>query len=643
MHEFSLLSRLRRVVAYSDLRNLLGDLTRRCTLGILFVAPSRCARPEPAAPCVLVIMVALTASVRMKREDRRENDSRLRILLAKTRFPHATSQLNVHHWRAMLHHHDIRSMGDRLSTARDLCIASNYDKGIGLYQDVLTQLKPAIKRVSQARERQDWLQVQSDLESELGAMMDYAEALHSLKLNAPGQNGRRPRSSTPSDRPKSGDRWQIVDGKREHDQPDREVWAPPSPDSGRGGRRGVAPNWADKQKNNNNGRVKATPPARLANRAEKGNYVDNRKQPAAVNGRGGPTPRKAPTGQQVTPSKDKVKKTPDGEKPKYSELARENGWCDVELIEGIERDIVDTGPKITFDDIAGLEHTKELLQEAVMLPQIAPHLFKDGRLKPCNGVLMFGPPGTGKTLLAKAVANVCNSTFFNVSASTLASKYRGESEKMVRILFEMARYYSPAIIFMDEIDAIAGARGGAEEHESSRRVKTELLVQINGVGSGEKSDVENNRVMVLAATNLPWQIDEAMRRRLTKRVYIPLPDIHGRRALFNLNLKRVDVAPDVDYDRLATQTEGYSGDDICGVCETAKMFPVKRLYTPEFMKELALKKTQGFGEDEIKAMEKNGLVVTMNDIVMALENVSKSVGQDQLVRFQKWEEEFGSR
>ncbi|RHY32606.1 hypothetical protein DYB32_002595 [Aphanomyces invadans] len=184
---------------------------------------------------------------------------------------------------------------------------------------------------------------------------------------------------------------------------------------------------------------------------------------------------------------------------------------------------------------------------------------------------MFGPPGTGKTLLAKAVANVCNSTFFNVSASTLASKYRGESEKMVRILFEMARYYSPAIIFMDEIDAIAGARGGAEEHE----VKTELLVQINGVGSGEKSDVENNRVMVLAATNLPWQIDEAMRRRLTKRVCtvlspfpirrfqfmarasldIPLPDIHGRRALFNLNLKRVDVAPDVDYDRLATQTE----------------------------------------------------------------------------------------
>jgi katanin p60 ATPase-containing subunit A1 len=218
----------------------------------------------------------------------------------------------------------------------------------------------------------------------------------------------------------------------------------------------------------------------------------------------------------------------------------------------IERDIVDNGPKVTFENIAGLEHTKQLLQEAVMLPQIAPHLFKDGRLKPCSGVLMFGPPGTGKTLLAKAVANVCNTTFFNVSASTLASKYRGESEKMVRILFDMARYYSPSIIFMDEIDAIAGARGGAQEHESSRRVKTELLVQINGVSSGDPSE---NRVMVLAATNLPWELDEAMRRRLTKRVYIPLPEAEGRSALFKLNLEKVDVASEVDFEKLVAHTE----------------------------------------------------------------------------------------
>ncbi|OQR86663.1 katanin p60 ATPase-containing subunit [Achlya hypogyna] len=513
----------------------------------------------------------------------------------------------------MLHAHEIRAMGEKLSTAREQCMLSSYEKGIGIYRGVLGQLKPAIKKLSQMKERQDWLQVESELEAELAAILDYVDLMHGLKTPT-GARHRKPAAS-PSDRPSSGGRWQVVESKPPpNDDPD--VWAPPSPDRRRGAPPGSVPNWADNNAKRNHrfnaaaGQqapvVRSNPPARLANRAPPERGAERKPRPAAV-------PPKKATGS--TPGKDakapsSTPKKP-GEKPKYSDMAREQGWVDLELIEGIERDIVDNGPKITFDDIAGLEHTKALLQEAVMLPQIAPHLFKDGRLKPCNGVLMFGPPGTGKTLLAKAVANVCNSTFFNVSASTLASKYRGESEKMVRILFEMARYYSPAIIFMDEIDAIAGARGGAEEHESSRRVKTELLVQINGVGSGEKTDIENNRVMVLAATNLPWQIDEAMRRRLTKRVYIPLPDLHGRRALFQLNLKKVDVADDVNYDTLATTTEGYSGDDICGVCETAKMFPVKRLYTPEYLVQLQAKRNEGAGDDEIKAMEKNGLVVTM--------------------------------
>ncbi|CAI5703703.1 unnamed protein product [Peronospora effusa] len=254
-------------------------------------------------------------------------------------------------------------------------------------------------------------------------------------------------------------------------------------------------------------------------------------------------------------------------KVKYSEVAKENGWVDQELIETIERDIVDHGEQVTFENIAGLAHTKQLLQETVMLPQVAPHLFTDGLLKPCNGILMFGPPGTGKTLLAKAVAHECGTTFFNVSASTLSSKYRGDSEKMVRILFDMAHYYEPSIIFMDEIDAFASTRGAATEHEASRRVKTELLVQINGVSSGEH---DGSRVMLLAATNLPWELDEAMRRRLTKRVYIPLPEAKARRAIFELNLGQIDLGLDVKLDDLVVDTDGYSGDDITNVCETGK-------------------------------------------------------------------------
>ncbi|CAI5735895.1 unnamed protein product [Hyaloperonospora brassicae] len=324
-------------------------------------------------------------------------------------------------------------------------------------------------------------------------------------------------------------------------------------------------------------------------------------------------------------------------KQKYSEIAKENGWADQELIEVIERDIVDHGEKVTFENVAGLEHIKQLLQETVMLPQMAPHLFSDGLLKPCNGVLMFGPPGTGKTLLAKAVAHECGTTFFNVSASTLSSKYRGDSEKLVRILFDMARYYEPSIIFMDEIDAIASTRGAVTEHEASRRVKTELLVQVSGVTSVEHN---GRQVMLLAATNFPWELDEAMRRRLTKRVYIPLPGSEARRTLFELNLGRIDVSKDVKLDELVSDTEGYSGDDITNVCETAKRMPVKRVYTPELL--LKMRRDMEAGEVH-REVETERLVVTKADFVEALCNVSKSVGHDQLRRYEEWEAEFGSK
>lgn len=160
-----------------------------------------------------------------------------------------------------------------------------------------------------------------------------------------------------------------------------------------------------------------------------------------------------------------------------------------------------------FHDVVGLNRAKQLLKEAVLMPMKYPHLFT-GLLEPWKGILLFGPPGTGKTMLAKAVATECKTTFFNISASSIVSKWRGDSEKLVRLLFELARYHEPSTIFLDEIDSIMSERTSEGEHEASRRMKTELLLQLDGLVKGKE------RVFLLAASNLPWDLDSALLRRL---------------------------------------------------------------------------------------------------------------------------------
>ncbi|XP_056259646.1 katanin p60 ATPase-containing subunit A-like 2 isoform X1 [Seriola aureovittata] len=250
-----------------------------------------------------------------------------------------------------------------------------------------------------------------------------------------------------------------------------------------------------------------------------------------------------------------------------------------ELAAIISRDIYLHSPNVRWEDIVSLEDAKRLVKEAVVYPIKYPQLFT-GILSPWKGLLLYGPPGTGKTLLAKAVATECKTTFFNISASSIVSKWRGDSEKLVRVLFELARYHAPSTIFLDELESVMGQRGTSMggEHEGSRRMKTELLVQMDGLAKSE------DLVFVLAASNLPWELDHAMLRRLEKRILVSLPQSPARQAMIShwlppLNSTGgVELRTELDYETLAKGMEGYSGSDIRLVCKEAAMRPVRKIF-----------------------------------------------------------------
>jgi vacuolar protein-sorting-associated protein 4 len=258
-----------------------------------------------------------------------------------------------------------------------------------------------------------------------------------------------------------------------------------------------------------------------------------------------------------------------GKRAKDSSDSDEEDKEEDELRKGIEDAIVGETPDVHWDDVAGLEAAKSSLKEAVILPTRYPQLF-EGERKPWTGILLYGPPGTGKSFLAKACATEAKGTFFSIKSSDLLSKFLGETEKQVKNLFEMARERKPSIIFIDEIDSVCGARGEGE-HETMRRVKTEILVQMQGVGS------DNKNVLVLGATNLPWEIDPAVRRRFERRIYISLPDEHSRKEIVRYHLGETPHdCSEEDLEEIGNLTEGFSGSDLSTLTKDAIMAPLRK-------------------------------------------------------------------
>jgi katanin p60 ATPase-containing subunit A1 len=234
----------------------------------------------------------------------------------------------------------------------------------------------------------------------------------------------------------------------------------------------------------------------------------------------------------------------------------------------LAQQIIDMGilvrePNVQWESIAGLAQVKRLLRQNLVILPMRPDLCK-GLLAPWKSVLFYGPPGTGKTFLAKAVATECRRTFFNVTSATITSKMYGESEKLVAYLFSLADQMAPATVFFDEIDSIASQRGGGQEHDASRRMKAQLLTKLEGIDSPS----DTGTVFVLAATNFPWDLDEALLRRFQKRIYIPLPDIEGRMAILKMTISEL-VDEDFDLEMWAQKLEGYSCADITNLCKDA--------------------------------------------------------------------------
>ncbi|WP_276814915.1 CDC48 family AAA ATPase [Desulfurococcus amylolyticus] len=274
-------------------------------------------------------------------------------------------------------------------------------------------------------------------------------------------------------------------------------------------------------------------------------------------------------------------------------------------------------PKVTWEDIGDLDEVKQKIREIVELPLKYPELFEHLGIEPPKGILLYGPPGTGKTLLAKALANEIGAYFVTINGPEIMSKFYGESEERLRKIFEEAQANAPAVIFIDEIDSIAPKREEVTG-EVEKRVVAQLLTLMDGLK-------ERGKVIVIGATNRPDALDPALRRpgRFDREIEIPPPDKRARREILAVHTRNMPLAEDVDLDKIADMTHGYTGADIAALVKEAAMNALRR-----FMKEEGIEIEKG---QPIPAEKLEKLKVTMDDFLTAMKNVQPSLIREVFV------------
>ena len=281
---------------------------------------------------------------------------------------------------------------------------------------------------------------------------------------------------------------------------------------------------------------------------------------------------------------------------------------------------------VTWKDIGGLDTVKVRIMETIVIAG----LKKPLSIKPDKGILLFGPPGTGKTLLAAAAAGSLNATFFNVKISNVLSKYFGESTKLITALYEAARKKQPSIVFIDEFDSITLSRD-AETGDASRKVLSTLLSELDGF-QDKKSD---ELLLTLAATNAPWDLDEAILSRFPLRIYIPLPDTKSCEEIIKIQLKGLDITQ-LNLGKVAEVCirKNYSGRDIQFLCQEALRSMI-RVHNPDLYKKSELP------FEELKKQTLNVGPIVMDYFQNAFEKVKSPMAQKDIERFKKWNDEFG--